>query len=159
MTGPPLVVSPVVTAVTDAITGAMVGALADVKVLDAGNPLQQYTQRSVTVGGSWDPDEQAFVTDETVTTQVVESGAARRMSEVTSVRCIAYVGSGNEGLSSLRTSVGAILAAVRGAVRSISRIDGLSARAQVGEEQWAQGVDDEGSLVMSIFTVQVVRLL
>lgn len=155
----PVVVSPVVTAVTAAISSAMVGGLTDVKVLDAGDPLQQYAQRSVTIGGSWDPDEQAFVTDGTIITQVVESGASRRMSEVTSIRCIAYAGSGVDGLSALRTSVGAILAAVRGAVRAIGSIDGLGSRAQVADEQWAQGTDEQGSLVMSMFTIAVTRLL
>ena len=158
MTGP-VIVSPVVTAVADAISGAMTGDLADVKTLDAGNPLQQYAQRSVTVGGSWDPDEQAFVTDQTVITQVVESGAARRLAEVTSIRCIAYAGNGSDSLATLRASVGAILAAVRSAVRAITAIDGLGTRAQVAEEQWAQGSDDQGSLVMAMFTVQATRLL
>jgi hypothetical protein len=155
----PVIVSPVVTAVTEAISSAMVGSLVDVKTLDAGDPLQQYAQRSVTVGGTWDPDAQAFVTDETISTQVVESGAARRMSEVTSIRCIAYAGAGGSTLPALRVSVGAILAAVRSAVRAITAIDGLAARAQVVEEQWAQGSDDQGSLVMALFTVQATRLL
>lgn len=155
----PLVASPVVVAVAEAITAAMTGSLGDVKVLDAGDPLQQYTQRSVTVGGTWDPDEQAFVTDETVLTSVTESGAARHLTESTRIRCIAYAGSGDDDLGVLRASVGAILAAVRGAVRRITAVDGVGTRAQVAEESWAQGGDEQGSLVMAMFTVQAVRLL
>lgn len=155
----PLVTSPVVQAVTDAISDAMTGDLADVATLGASDPMQGYQLRSVTVGSTWDPEIGAVATDQTIVTTVAESGAARRLTETTLVQCVAYAGSGDDDLPGHRASVGAILGAVRSAVRAVMSVDGAASRAQVSDEQWAQGSDEQGSFVLVSFTVSVVRLL
>lgn len=155
----PVVVSPVVQAIGTAIEGAMTGDLADVAVLDAVDPIQNYENRSVTIGGTWDPDTSEFVTDQTIATTVSESGASRHLTETTAVRCIAYTGASNDDFAAHRASVATILAAVRQALRSVTSIGGASARVQVADELWAQGADTNGTLVMAMFTVQAVRLL
>ncbi|NUR28503.1 MAG: hypothetical protein HOV76_32375 [Hamadaea sp.] len=155
----PLVVSPVVQAVGTAIGSAMVDALADVAVLDAVDPMQNYENRSVTVGGTWDPDTSEFVTDQTVVTAVQESGASRHLTESTAIQCIAYTGANNDDFPGHRASVAAILAAIRSALRQLTSIDGASCRVQIADEMWAQGSDTNGTLAMAMFTVQAVRLL
>lgn len=153
------VTSPTVQAIAEAITAAMVELPDDVKVLDAADPMQGYAQKSVTVGGTWDPESESFVTDQTVFTTVTESGAARQSTETTLVQCVAYSGSGDDDLPGHRTVVGRVLAAIRAELRAVHVIDDRSARVQVVEESWAQGGDGKGTLVMAMFTVQAVRLL
>lgn len=158
MTGP-LVVSPVVVAVAGAIEGAMTGDLADVLTFGPVDDRQGYTNRSVTVGGRWDPDIQAVATDETISSTVVESGAARRQQETTDVQCVAYAGSGDDDIPGNQTAVGVILAAIRAALRSVTSVAGAATRAQLTDERWASGRDDQGSFVLASFTVRAVRLL
>lgn len=150
--------SPVVLAIGDAITAAMSGSLADVVVLDGVDPMQAYAPRSVTVGGTWDPDLQSFVTDQTVSVVTEEVGAGRRVQESTAVQCIAYAGSGDRNFATHRASVAAILTAVGTALRSVRSVDGVSALVRVSDQQWAQGADDKGALVMAMFTVTAVLL-
>lgn len=149
---------PAVSAVFQAISDAMTGALADVAVLDAVDPLQAYEERSVTVGGSWDPDRMAVATDQTITVTAEERGAARRVQETVTVQCIAYTGSGMSAFPAHRASVGAILTAVSAAVRAVRSVDGVPAMMRVADQSWAQGADDKGSFVMAPFAVVAVLL-
>lgn len=150
--------SPVVAAILSAVEAAMVGGLADVVVLDGVDPLQSYAARSVTVAGTWDPDLESFSVDETVSTEIVERGAARRVVETTSVECIAYSGSGSRDFAEHRASVAAVMAAVGAALRAVSVIDGVSAGLRVSSQQWVQGADGQGTFVMAMFTVTALLL-
>lgn len=158
MTIPTATASPVVAAIGSAVTAAMVGDLADVAVLDAIDPMQAYSAKSVTIGGTWDPDLQGFATDQTISVLTEELGGGRRTRETTAVECIAYSGSGDLDFAGHRATVGEILTAVRSAVRAIGEIDGASARVQVTSQQWAQGADGNGGLAMAMFTVTAVVL-
>lgn len=153
------VTSPVVAAVGAAISASMVGDLAVVEVLDAAESRQGFAERSVTVGGTWDPDIAAVATDQQVQTQVAESGAARRRTEVTEVGCIAYSGDGSSDLATHRQRVAATLLAIRDALFGVTSVDGRACRVQVTDESWAQGADDRGWFVLTSFTVQATRLL
>lgn len=158
MTTPIAPPSPVVTAIGQAVTAAMVDDLADVKVLDSIDPMQAYSARSVTIGGTWDPDLSEFRADQTILTVTEERGAGRRAVETTAVECIAYAGSGSRDFAVHRASVNAILLAVGQALRAITTIDGCSAMVRISEQRWAQGADDQGTLVMAMFTVTAVLL-
>lgn len=153
MTTPIATPSPVVTAIGEAVNAAMVGSLADVRVLDGVDPMQNFSSRSVTIGGTWDPDLSEFRADQTILTVTEESGAGRRVVETTAVECIAYAGSGSRDFAVHRASVNAILLAVGQALRAITMIDGSSAMVRISEQRWAQGADTQGALVMAMFTV------
>lgn len=155
----PVVASPVVQAIGAAFSAALVGDLDGFEVLDAAEARQGFAERSVTVGGVWDPDISAVATDQTVQTQVTESGAARHRTETTQVGCIVYSGDGSSDLATHRANVGAALSALRGAVSGIVSIDGRACRVQVVDESWAQGADERGWFVLTSVTVQAVRLL
>lgn len=137
----------------------MVGGLAGVVVLDAVDPsAQAYAERSVTVGGTWDPELQGFATDGAVLVESSERGAGRRSSEMVGVQCIAYTGSGSHDFPTHRASVGAILAAISAAVRGIQQVDGAGALLRVGDQSWAQGADGKGTFVLASFTVAAMLL-
>jgi hypothetical protein len=148
------VVHPAVAAIRAAIEGAMVGDLTGVAVLDAVDPsVQAFAERSVTVGGTWDPELQGFATDQAVLVESAERGASRRAVESVAVQCIAYAGSGERDFAAHRASVGAILAAISGALRSVQQVDGVAALLRIGDQAWAQGADANGTFVMASFTV------
>jgi hypothetical protein len=149
---------PVVNAIGVAATGAMAGPLADVKVLDGINPIQAYASRSLTIGGTWDPDLQSFTTEQVIDVASEESGAARRSTEIVAVRCIAYAGSGDSNFAVHRASVSAILSAFAAALQSITSIDGVAAMCRISDQQWAQGADDKGALAMCMFSVSARML-
>lgn len=145
---------PVVTSIWDAVTAAMVGPLAEVQVLDAVDPARQaYAARSVTVGGTWDPELQGFATDGAIVVEPSERGAARRPLEMVSVQGIAYSGSGDTDFNVHRQNVGAVLVAVSAAVRAIRYVDGVNASMRLGAQEWAQGMDANGAFVLASFTV------
>ena len=150
--------SPVVAAIMAAISAAMVGDLAGVVVLDGVDPQQSYAARSVTVAGTWDPDLESFVADETVSTETEERGAGRRVVETTTVECIAYSGSGSRDFAEHRANVAAVMAAVGAGLRSVISVDGASARLRVSSQQWVQGADGQGTFVMAMFTVSALLL-
>lgn len=151
--------SDVVQAIGDAADAALTEDLADVEVLDAVDPVQAYAVKSFTIGGAWDPDEQAFVNDAVVAVTMTEVGAGRRRVETTTVECIAYSGDNTNDFPGHRTTVGRIVAAVGAQLRTVSEVAGRSARARIAAEQWAQGSDGKGTLVMALLTIEVVRLL
>lgn len=151
--------SAVVQAIGEAIAAAVAALDDDVQVLDAVDPLQAYAKKSVTVGGTWDPDDEAFVTDQTISVSIEESGAARLRTETTAVECIAYSGSGDEDIPGHRTAVGRMVAAIGAQLLTLNEIDDCAVRARITAEQWAQGGDGKGTLVMAMFTVEAVRLL
>jgi hypothetical protein len=150
---------PVVAAIYAAVQGAMTGALADVVVLDAVDPSQQaYAARSVTLGGTWDPDLGGFATEQSVVIDSSERGARRRASETVAVQCIAYSGDGESDFPTHRANVGSVLVAVSTAVRSIHSVDGMGASVRVADQQWVQGSDTSGSFVMVTFTIAAAVL-
>jgi hypothetical protein len=149
---------PVVMAIGETAAATMVGALADVQVLDGVDPLQAYASKSLTIGGTWDPDLAAFTTEQVVSVEMSESGAGRRPVESVAVRCIAYAGSGDKNFALHRSSVMEILTAFGAALRALTVVDGVSARLWISDQQWAQGTDDKGSLVMAMFTASAVLL-
>lgn len=154
----PLTASPVVAVVESTITAVMVGTLADVVVLDAMGLTQVYEARSVTVGGNWDPDSGAMSGADAVTVEVSEHGLGRSLVETTHISCVAFSGTGSSDLSADRTSMNAILSAVRGAVRAITDVGGSSARAEMASQQWAQIIDGQGSGVLVTFDITVMVL-
>lgn len=159
MTTPVPVVHPAVDVIRGAIADAMAGDLADVQVLDAVDPsVQAYAKRSVTVGGTWDPELQGFATDQAVLVESSERGAGRRESETVAVQCIAYTGSGSRDFAAHRASVGAILAAISAAVREVRSVNSAAAMLRLGDQSWAQGADANGTFVMASFSVQASLL-
>jgi hypothetical protein len=153
------VVHPAVAAIRDAISAAMSGDLAGVVVLDAVDPsAQAYALRSVTVGGTWDPELQGFATDQAVLVESSEAGAARRSVETVAVQCIAYTGSGSRDFDGNRASVGAILGAISSALQGIQQVGTAGAMARISSQSWAQAIDGQGSLVLASFTVTVSLL-
>lgn len=150
--------SPVVQVLGAAVEGAMVDALDEVAVFDGIDAQQGYAFRSVTIGGTWDPDVDQLTTQDAVLVETTESGAGRLLTETTSVSCIAYSGGEGLTLAEHRDRVNDILAAIRAAVRAITAVDGASARAQMGAQQWAQVKDTQGAGVMAMFSVAVAVL-
>jgi len=150
---------PAVAAIRDAIAGAMSGDLAGVVVLDAVDPsAQAYALRSVTVGGTWDPELQGFATDQAVLVESSEAGAARRSVETVAVQCIAYTGSGSRDFDAHRASVGAILGAISSALQGIQQVGTAGAMARISSQSWAQGADGEGTFVLASFTITAALL-
>ena len=151
----PITTSPVVAAVGAAAVSAMSGPLADVVVLDGVDPAQAYSQRSLTIGGTWDPDVEQLTSAETVFVESAESGFGRLPLETTSVACIAYSGGGSSVLADHRASVNAILVGFRDALHALTDVGGSSAQARMTGQQWAQIIDGQGAGVMAMFTVEV----
>ncbi|MCU1617191.1 MAG: hypothetical protein JWO98_4731 [Frankiales bacterium] len=153
----PLTTSPTVQAVMDAITAGL-ASMPNVAVLDPTSIQQVYESKSVTVGGSWDPDTGTMSSTDAIVTDVTEAGAGRRTIETTRISCVAFSGDGDTVLTTDRDSVNAILTAVRDAVRSLAAVGASSARAEMTAQQWAQIVDEQGSGVVAIFEVTVMVL-
>ena len=155
----PVVTSPVVQAVGGAVVAALVGPLADWTVFDSFDPRQAFAPKSVMVAGTWDPDvEGGFTGEGAVVTETVETGAAGRLVETTTVQCLAYSGSGDWSFEEHRVAINAVLAAIRTQLRAIHRVDGASARAQMPAQQWASVADDAGTGAMALFSVVVTVL-
>lgn len=157
----PVVTSPVVQAVGEAITAALVGDLADWVVLDSIDPQQAFAPKSLMVGGTWDPDAGEageFTSNDAVTTETVETGAAGRLIETTTIQCLAYSGSGAGGFTEHRAAINVALSAIRTALRALTRVDGASARAQMPSQQWSSVADDGGTGAMALFTITVMVL-
>lgn len=151
----PVTVSPVVSTLFDAVGAVMVGDLDEVAVLGAIDLEQAYKARSVTVGGSWDSETGDVGTADAVVVETTEVGAGRLLVETTTVSCVAYAGSGDRDLPAHMASANEIMVAVRNAVRGITAVDGASARAQIGSQQWAQVADGNGAGVIVAFDVAV----
>lgn len=158
MTGPAITAPPVVLTVGQAIEAVLVGDLADFQLFDGPSELQAYAPKSVTVGGRWDPDLEAYTGDQTVTVTLEELGAGRRVRETTAVACMAYAGSGDPTMAPHRAVLGQLLTAIRTALRAITAVDGASAQARMTDQQWAQVLDENGGGVMCMFTVTVAVL-
>lgn len=147
--------APTVQAVKDAAQ-ATVTALADGWVLfDGLNPGQGLQAKSLTVGGTWDPEMNTLSTENVVQVQTTESGAARRVTEITAVSCLAYSGDGVSSFETHRANVNAALTALRDQLRAVTSVGGLPAMAQVTDQHWAQVFDDAGQGAMAMFTVTV----
>jgi hypothetical protein len=150
-------VSPVVVALVDAATAVMTGPLDDVVVLDSIDPAQAFATRSLTIGGGWD-EESGITGTDAVLVATTEVGAGRRTVEEHSVACVAYAGGGDLDLPGYRTAVGEVLAALRQALRRLTDVDGVAARAQLGEQGWLLLRGEEGDGVIVEFTVLVSTL-
>lgn len=148
----------VVAAVNEQVQACLTGDYATFQLFDGPSDQQAYAQRSVTVGGRWDPDMSALTGDETVVTAAEELGYARRRREITTVECIAYAGGGDLAMEPYRAVLAGLLAAISGRLRQLSDIDGVSTAAYISGEQWAHVLDDQGSGVMAMFTVTAATL-
>jgi hypothetical protein len=151
----PLTASPVVQALRDVALPLMVGSLDDVKVLDANDLTQIYATRSLTIGGAWDPDTGDVLVSEAISVESLESGAGRLATDRTIVSCIVYAGTGSEDFTTHRADAGAVLAAFREALRTVTDVAGASARAQITGQQWAQVLSEDGAGVIVAFDVLV----
>jgi len=149
--------SPVVAAIVAAAASAMTGPLDDVVVLDSIDPAQAYAARSLTIGGAFDEDL-GLNGVEAVLTSTSERGAGRRIEETTSVACVAYAGGGDLDLPGYRAQAGAIVTALRGALRQLTAVDGVPARAQLTDQAWLQMRTDNGDGVIVDLTVLVTSL-
>lgn len=154
----PVTVSPVIVAVRDAIAAAMAGELADVTIVDSMAFAQVTARRSLTVAGTWDPDTGEVANVDAVTVDVTESGAGRRVTETTTIACVAYAGAGDYDLPARRAAVNEMLTAARGALWGLSSVDGAAARAELTTQQWAQIADGQGVGVVASFLVTVTVL-
>lgn len=153
--------APAVLTVGQAIEATLVDDLAEVQLFDGPNAQQGYAERSITIGGRWAPDygeAGAYTADETVLVERAERGGSRRVTETTSIVCMAYAGSGEQALDTHRAAVGVLLTAVARAVRDITDVDGANASARLAGQQWAQVLDGQGGGVMCQFTVVVAVL-
>lgn len=154
-----ILTAPTVTAVGTAIAGALTGPLADWTVLDGIDPAQAYLPKSLTIGGTWDPEVEQFTSQGTVTVETVERGAGRSLTEVTSIACLAYAGGGDEGFDVHRADLNAMLTAVRQGLRALAFIDGHNVMVSLSSQDWAQVLDASGSGAMVMFTVTVQALV
>jgi hypothetical protein len=155
----PVTASPAVAALRAAIAAALVGPLAEVVLFDAGDLAQAYTTWSITLPGAWDPDTEMLSSADAITVEMSESGAARSMMETTTISGVIYAGTGDKDLELHRANAGAVLTAVRDAVRSITDVDGSAAMARVTSQTWAQAVNEDGAGVVLAFDVAVMVLL
>lgn len=147
--------SPAVQAVYDASATALAGLGGGWELLDGINQQQGLAARSLTVGGTWDPELNTLTTENAVLVQTTESGAARRVTETTSISCLLYASSGDLDFAVLRATANAALTAVRDQLRQVTAVDGLPAQARISEQRWAQVVDQAGAGAMALFTVEV----
>jgi hypothetical protein len=153
-----VITAPAVTAVTAAIRGALVGDLADWTVLDGIDAQQAYLTKSLTIGGRWDPDAEAFTSQETVRVESEAHGAGRRLIESTSIDCLAYSGGGNDDFEAHRGALNDALTAVRTALDDVGSVEGSFAAAALATQTWAQVLDPAGAGVMAMFTITVTVL-
>jgi len=149
--------SPVVAALAAVAAAAMTGPLGDVVVLDSIDEQQAFAVRSLTIAGRFD-EEIGLSGIEAVLVTTDERGAGRRIVETTAVTCVAYAGGGERNLPGYRAQVAAILTALRGALRQLTDVDGVPARAQLGDQSWLQLRAEEGEGVIVEFTVLVTSL-
>lgn len=152
---------PAVLAVGTAVEAVLVGDLAGFQLFDGPSDQQAYAQRSVTIGGRWDPDfgeAGAYTADQTVLVSRTEVGAGRRVREITTVTCMAYSGSGDPAMAPHRATVAAVLLAVAAVLRRLQFVDGVPVLARLGDQQWAQVLDAQGGGVMCQFDVVVDAL-
>jgi hypothetical protein len=152
---------PVVLAVGQATEAVLVDDLAEFQLFDGPSDQQAYAQKSVTIGGRWDPDigeTGAYTGDETVLVERTEAGGSRRVQETTTVTCMAYSGSGDPTMAPHRAAVAAVLQVIARALRAVAEIDGTPASARLGDQQWAQVLDSQGGGVMCQFVVVVTAL-
>ena len=154
---PAAMASPVVAAIVTAAAAEMTGPLADVAVLDSIDPAQAYAARSLTVGGAFDEDLGISGTEAVLTT-TDERGAGRRVVETTSVACVAYAGGGDLDLPGYRAQASAIVTALRAALRRLTNVDGVPARAQLTDQSWLQLRTEDGDGVIVDLTVLVISL-
>lgn len=157
MTTAAAMASPVVAALVEAATAAMTGPLDDVVVLDSIDPAQAFATRSLTIAGAFD-EEVGISSVEAVLTATNERGAGRRVEEITSVSCVAYAGGGDLDLPGYRAQAGAIVTALRGALRRLTVVDGVPARAQLTDQSWLQMRTEQGDGVIVDLTVVVTSL-
>lgn len=147
-----VVTNPAVTAVKAAFAASLpVGWV----LLDGIDPQQAFLPKSITVGGGWDSDQGALSSQNAVTTETEETGAARRLTEITDVTCNAYSGGGGTDFVPHRAAVNEALTAARTALSGIRAVDGLGARAILADQQWVQFLDDNGVGVMASFTARL----
>jgi hypothetical protein len=155
-------VSPTVQAILDAAQAALDTLLAadpemggGWELLDGIDQEQGMAAKSLTVGGTWDPEINSLTTENSIQVQTTEHGAARRITEVTAVSCLAYSGDGVSGFSTHRGNVNAVVGAFRDQLRALTAVDGLPAMATISEQRWAQVLDQAGAGAMALFTVTV----
>lgn len=129
-----------------------------VEVLDSISDRQGFAERSLTVGGAWDPDAEAWTSDQTVTTTVETRGAGRTVTETTTVSCIAFCGSGGLDYRAQREQVQQSLMALDAALRAVHDLGGIAVQVQIDSQQWAYVQDGQGGGVMCLFNVTALAL-
>lgn len=147
--------SPTVQAVLDAAGEALAALGGDWVLLDGIDQAQGLEAKSLTIGGTWDPELASLTTENSIQVRTSESGAARRITEVTTISCLAYSGDGVSKFPVHRGNINAVLTALRDQLRTITAVEGLPAMAQVTDQNWAQVLDAAGTGAMALFTVTV----
>lgn len=155
MTSVQVSASPTVQAIYAAAAAVLPTVGADWVLFDGIDQQQALQSKSLTVGGTWDPELSSLTTENSIQVRTTESGAARRVTEVTTISCLAYSGDGVSGFDVHRGNINAVLTALRDRLRTITAVGGLPAMAQVTDQNWAQVLDEAGTGAMALFTVTV----